>query len=180
MALAAVTSALVLVSTYTFRIPIPATQGYFNLGDIMIFISAFTFGPVVGGVAGGVGSAIADILAGPIFAPFTLIIKGFEGYVAGYVARRGFRGREGAAWLLASVVMVGGYFIAESFLIALFFGATEFTGFAAALGEVPFNLLQVFAGGAVGLPLSRILKNRLPAVVLPARWLGAGMPEKKS
>src|SRR5215831_5781902 len=85
----AVFTGLVFVSTYLFQVPIPATQGYFNLGDIMIFISALTFGPTVGGFAGGVGSALSDALGGfGIFAPFTLIIKGFEGFVAGLISRR--------------------------------------------------------------------------------------------
>src|SRR5215831_14857140 len=85
----AVFTALVFLSTYLFQIPIPATQGYFNLGDIMIFIAALTFGPTVGGFAGGVGSALSDALGGfGIFAPFTLIIKGFEGFVAGLISRR--------------------------------------------------------------------------------------------
>ena len=58
----AVFTALVFLSTYLFQIPIPATQGYFNLGDIMIFISALTFGPTVGGFAGGIGSSLSDAL----------------------------------------------------------------------------------------------------------------------
>src|SRR5689334_14586653 len=85
----AVFTALVFLSTYLFQIPIPATQGYFNLGDIMIFITALTFGPAVGGFAGGIGSALSDALGGfGTFAPFTLIIKGLEGIVAGLLSRR--------------------------------------------------------------------------------------------
>src|SRR5207253_5936047 len=60
----AVFTALVFLSTYLFQIPIPATQGYFNLGDIMIFITALTFGSRVGGFAGGIGSALSDALGG--------------------------------------------------------------------------------------------------------------------
>src|SRR5213594_682566 len=97
----AVFTALVFLSTYLFQIPIPATQGYFNLGDIMIFITALTFGPEVGGFSGGVGSAMSDILSpgGPPFAPFTLIIKGSEGVVAGLISRRVFRGGDLASWI---------------------------------------------------------------------------------
>src|SRR5260370_27620377 len=85
----AVFTALVFLSTYLFQIPIPATQGYFNLGDIMIFISALTFGPIVGGFAGGVGSFLSDALGGfGTFAPFTLIIKGLEWIIAGLISMR--------------------------------------------------------------------------------------------
>jgi uncharacterized membrane protein len=156
----AVFTALVFLSTYLFQIPIPATQGYFNLGDIMIFISALTFGPIVGGFAGGVGSFLSDALGGfGSFAPFTLIIKGSEGFVAGLISRRSVQRRTlMLAWAAGSVIMVLGYFLAESFLIALFFGSSSATGIVAASGEVPFNILQVVGGGAVGIPASIVLK----------------------
>ncbi len=57
--------------------------------------------------------------------------------------------------------MVGGYFLAESFFISLVFGASDVTGIAAALGEVPFNVLQVVAGGVVGIPVSLVLRQAL-------------------
>ncbi len=152
----AVFTALVFLSTYLFQIPIPATQGYFNLGDIMIFITSLTFGPTVGGFAGGIGSFLSDALGGfGTFAPFTLIIKGLEGYVAGLISRRSLQRRTlMIAWAAGSVVMVLGYFVAESFLIALVFGSSSATGIVAASGEVPFNILQVVGGGAVGIPVS--------------------------
>src|SRR2546422_6521837 len=101
IAVTAVFAALVFLSTLIFQVPIPATQGYFNLGDIMIFITALTFGPEVGGFSGGVGSAMSDILSpgGSPFAPFTLIIKGSEGVVAGLISRRVFRGGDLASWI---------------------------------------------------------------------------------
>src|SRR5205823_14143904 len=84
----AVFTALVFLSTYLFQIPIPATQGYFNLGDIMIFITSLTFGPTEGGFAGGKGSFLSDALGGyGTIAQFTLITKGLEGYVAGLIRR---------------------------------------------------------------------------------------------
>jgi uncharacterized membrane protein len=163
MALIAVTTALVFLSTFIFQVPIPATQGYFNLGDIMIFITALTFGPEVGGFSGGVGSALSDILSpgGSPFAPFTLIIKGSEGLVAGLISRRLFRGRDLASWISGSTIMVGGYFLAEWYFIALVFGASDFTGFVAASAEVPFNVLQVVAGGGIGIPVSMVLRRAL-------------------
>jgi uncharacterized membrane protein len=76
-------TAFVAVLTMVFRLDIPATKGYFNLGDAAIFISALLMGPAVGMFAGGVGSAIADIIGYPIFAPGTLVVKGIEGFLAG-------------------------------------------------------------------------------------------------
>jgi len=102
----AVFTALVFLSTYLFQIPIPATQGYFNLGDIMIFITALTFGPTVGGFAGGVGSFLSDFVGGfGTFAPFTLVIKGLEGYVAGLISRRSVQSRtQMIAWAIIAWV----------------------------------------------------------------------------
>ena len=179
----AVFTALVFLSTYLFQIPIPATQGYFNLGDIMIFITALSFGSTVGGFAGGIGSALSDAFAGfGTFAPFTLIIKGLEGYVAGLISRRSVQRRTlMIAWAAGSVVMVLGYFLAESFFIALVFGSSSATGIVAASGEVPFNILQVVGGGAVGIPVSIGLKyafRSMPYFSRILRPVPGSRPEK--
>ncbi len=90
----------VYVATVALQIYQPATGGYFNLGEAMIYLAALTAGPVVAGIAGGIGSSLADLSTGyGIFAPATLVIKLTEGYVAGYLARRlrGVRNRVVAA-----------------------------------------------------------------------------------
>jgi uncharacterized membrane protein len=154
IAQAAVMAALVAVATFLVQIPIPATKGYLNFGDIMIFVSALTFGPIIGGFAGGVGSAISDVASGyAYFAPFTLIIKGAEGLIAGLISNRLSRKRDIAAVVIAGIEMVTGYFLAE------FFGLSE--GWAA-LGETPFNILQIAVGGIVGISITIILRKRLP------------------
>ena len=80
--LSATMSALVAVSTYVVQIPVPATNGYLNIGDVMVFVSALVFGPYVGGIAGGLGSSIADMLGGYwTFVPITFAVKGLEGVV---------------------------------------------------------------------------------------------------
>lgn len=58
----AVFTALVTVATLAVRIPVPATGGYINVGDVMIFVAALSMGWLVGGIAGGLGSAIADMI----------------------------------------------------------------------------------------------------------------------
>jgi uncharacterized membrane protein len=88
-AITAVMIALETVTTLLLVISIPASEGYFNIGEGIIFITAIVFGPVIGAIAGGVGAALADILLGyVIYAPATLIIKGIEGYVVGWLAQR--------------------------------------------------------------------------------------------
>jgi len=77
---------LVFAATVVVTIYVPATGGYFNLGESMIYVAALVQGPIVAAIAGGVGASLADIVMGySIFAPGTLIIKAIEGYLAGYL-----------------------------------------------------------------------------------------------
>jgi uncharacterized membrane protein len=156
-----VMAALVAVTTFAVQIPIPATNGYLNFGDIMIFVSALTFGPLIGGFAGGVGSAISDVLGGYAnYAPYTLVIKGVEGVIAGLISNRISYRRDVLAVIIAGAEMISGYFLAEFFPLQ--------HGWAA-LGEVPLNILQIVAGGLVGLPIALIIRKRLPEILKPAK-----------
>ena len=86
---AGVFTAIVCMATLVLKIDIPATQGYFNLGDSMIYVAALLFGPFVGGVAGGLGASLADIITGALwYAPGTLAIKAVEGVIVGYLMQR--------------------------------------------------------------------------------------------
>ena len=51
---------LVAVATLVFRIPMPATEGYINVGDAVIVVGGLLFGELAAGLAGGLGSALAD------------------------------------------------------------------------------------------------------------------------
>ncbi|MGN1083913.1 MAG: ECF transporter S component, partial [Lachnospiraceae bacterium] len=74
MVLTALFTALVCVATIIIQIPSPM-QGYVNLGDCIILLSAWLLGPLYGFFAGGVGSALADLLTGySHYAPGTLVI----------------------------------------------------------------------------------------------------------
>jgi uncharacterized membrane protein len=154
ISLSAVMAALVTVATFLIQIPVPVTGGYINFGDIMIFVSALTFGSIVGGLAGGIGSFISDVITGyALFAPFTLIIKGFEGAIAGEISNQKAIWRDAIAVTVAGTEMVGGYFLAEFFPLHI--------GWAALL-EVPGNITQIIVGAAVGIPIALVLRRRLP------------------
>jgi len=84
----AVFTALVFVATMVIRITIPATGGYFNVGDSMIYVAALLYGPLVGGLAGGIGASLVDALGYAIFVPGTFIIKLVEGAIVGYVGHK--------------------------------------------------------------------------------------------
>jgi uncharacterized membrane protein len=154
LSLMMVMSALVAVGTLLIRIPNPM-GGYFNVGDVMIFVAALTFNPLIGGVAGGLGSAIADIIGFPVFALPTLVIKGLEGLVASLITNKKNVYRDVLAVVAAGTEMIIGYFLVEVYL----------WGLGGALGEVPANIAQIFVGGLVGVPIAIILRRRLPEIL---------------
>jgi uncharacterized membrane protein len=95
----AVFTAFVATATSVFSVTIPATNGYFNVGEIMVYTSALLMGPYVGAFAGGVGSMISDLSLGyPYYAPGTLIIKGLEGFIVGYLGTRLFPSLSRVSW----------------------------------------------------------------------------------
>lgn len=156
--LLAVTTALVFVVTRLAAVPISAFNGQeFDLGDVTIFTFAWALGPTVGALAGGVGSGFSDATIPSPFAPFTLIIKGTEGFLAGYVAKLNTSWGWKVSWLVAGVAMVGGYFLTNW----LFLGY----GFIAGVYEIPFDTAQVVAGGLLGRPAAQYLKRSLPAIL---------------
>lgn len=88
-AVTAVFTALVCVVTVIFSIYVPATQGFFNVGESMIFLAALLFGPFVGAFSGGFGAMLADLLLNYLhYAPATLFIKACEGAVVGFLKGR--------------------------------------------------------------------------------------------
>ena len=143
-------AALICVLTMIISIPIPATQGFINIGDAGVMFTGLIFGPFIGGIAGGVGSALADIFLGyVIYAPATLIIKGLEGFLIGIIANPKYyymklNYRDFLAVVVGGLVMVFGYFIYEIFL----------WGFASALYEVILNgIIQFGVAGVISLLL---------------------------
>ena len=155
VAVTAVMSALVCAATLLIQVPIPATKGFFNIGDAMVMVSSLTFGPIVGFLAGGFGSSLADFMGGwYVWVPFTLVIKGIEGFLTGAVTvldeEQGTR-KLILAWFIGGFEMVAGYFIVQYYMY----------GLSGALLEVPFNVVQMAIGGIVGIPLLVALKQRI-------------------
>ncbi len=140
--------ALTAAATMALRVPVPATQGYINLGDAVIFTAAALFGARTGLLAGGIGSALADLLGGYAhWAPFTLVIKGLEGVLVGLLFRSSLRSGRGIAFgglsaLLGGLWMVTGYFLTEALLY----------GWQPALSGLPGNGLQAAGSLLTGLP----------------------------
>lgn len=154
LTLAAMFTVLVNVATMAFHVPVPATQGIINLGDSMIFLAGLLAGPSMGAVAGGFGSALANLQLGLThWAPWTLVIKGLEGFIVGAIGHRAFRSSGKisptvvVAVATAGLWMIAGYFVAGSIMF----------GYRAALVELPGNFVQAGGSAVIGLPLARIL-----------------------
>ncbi|MCS7233254.1 MAG: ECF transporter S component [Synergistetes bacterium] len=136
-------SALVCIATF-IHVPIPGYRIYFNLGEGAIYTIAILFGGAAGGIAGGLGSALADLILGyPLWAPFTLVIKGIEGFVVGKVGKK----NKVLALSIGATVMITGYSLAAGFLY----------GIGAIPVEALTDLVQCSVGILVALPLVRIL-----------------------
>ena len=118
-------SALICILTMIISIPIPATQGFINIGDAGVMITGLLFGPIIGGIAGGVGSSLADVFLGyTIYAPATLIIKGLEGFIVGIIANpkkqnSRINHKDIISVITGGLIMTYGYFLYEIFLFGV-------------------------------------------------------------
>ena len=157
LVLAALFTALTTVATMVIQIPSPM-NGYVNLGDCVVLLSAWVLGPWLGAAAGGLGSMLADVISGyAYYAPGTLVIKAVMALVAGLIFRAAAgRGRRGELLIqtcgaaLAEVIMVLGYFGYAGLLLG--------EGWGAAL-SIPGNLIQAAFGLVIALALIRILER---------------------
>lgn len=149
--------ALTCVGTLAVRIPFSLTKGYLNLGDAVLLAAAILLGRKGGFLAGGIGSFLADILTGYMYAPVTLVVKGLEGFICGYIFERipNTTGRI-LGVTAGAVVMVAGYFIFECFIVGIYTSALS------ALA----NLGQGAAGAVLAYGLSIVLANALRSTAL--------------
>lgn len=140
-------SVLAFVSTTVIRIPIPATGGYFNLGDTFVMLSGLLYGPFVGFFVGLIGPTLSDAIGFPSFILATATVKSLEGYLVGIISKNTKQNIMKVILGLISgiIVIVAGYFIFEAFLYPQlaksypFFGVTDYN---AAIAELLPNLIQ--------------------------------------
>ena len=149
---------LVFIATFfiNIRLPIAANGGLVHLGTGMLFIAAIMFGPKKGAMAGAVGMALFDLFSGwTLWAPFTLVARGVQGYFVGKIAWSG--GRNGknpffnAMAMICSVpFMLLGYYICE--LVIFGNRVVPFASF-------PGNLVQNVVGMLIAIPVCLALKK---------------------
>ncbi len=124
LVLTALFCALTTVATTVIAIPVTGTQDYINIGDSMIFAGAYLLGPFAGAIIGAIGSALGDLILGYYYwIPFTIIIKGLEGFVFGLLIKFLIPKKKVLSYvltvvysLLSGLIMVIGYFIANLIL----------------------------------------------------------------
>ena len=142
--------ALTVIMTMIIHIPTIGTEGYLNLGDMVIFLAAITLGKKGGFIVGGFGSVLADILLGYThYAPITLVVKGLEGFIAGSILETDIGRRKPIiATSIAGVFMAFGYFIPETFMYG-----------KAAVASIPGNIMQGLLGAVTSVVLYTALKR---------------------
>lgn len=149
--------ALTFVITGYINIRIPflaANGGLIHLGNVPLFIAAALYGKKTGAIAGAVGMGLFDLL-GPwaIWAPFTFVICGLIGYAFGFITEKhSSKPYLIVAVLVAAVIKVVGYYIAEVIL---------YGNFLAPAASIPGNLVQIFVAGIIAVPVIMILQKAL-------------------
>lgn len=154
LATSALLTAIVCVATMVVKIPSPATNGYFNLGDCFVLLSGFVLGPVYGALAAGLGSALADLLSGYAqYALPTFIIKSLMAVAAYFVlkalSRKPLTGKI-LGGIAAEAIMVLGYFGYEAVVLGY--------GIAAA-GSIFSNVLQGIVGIIAGVAVTTAIEK---------------------
>ena len=172
----ALSTALVLAATVIINIYVPATRGYFNLGETMIYLVALLFDPLTAAFAGGVGSALADVVLGyTIYAPATLVIKAAEGALASTLVRR-LRGRQRGIFAL-SMGTVAAYFVVILVIgYTLFVGEVELTlsGLLTLKGFIEPTSWILIASAAIATPLYILIRKKGEIGLILISLLSAG------
>jgi len=150
--------ALTLVSTMfiNIRLPIMGNGGLIHLGNVPLFIAALVYGKKSGAIAGAFGMGLFDLISGwAVWAPFTFIIVGAMGFLAGLIAEKVPGKRvlvNTLAVASALIIKVVGYYFAEVFL---------YGNWIQPFGSIPGNVMQVVIAGIIVVPLAGRLKERI-------------------
>lgn len=150
--------ALTLVATMLiqFQLPVMSTGGLIHLGNLPLLVASFVYGKKTGAIAGAFGMGLFDILSSwAIWAPFTFVISGAMGYMAGLIAEK-MPGKRTLVYsfavFVAVVIKIVGYYFAEVLLLQ--------GQWIIPLGSIPGNFMQVVVAGAIAIPLvARLQKS---------------------
>ncbi|WEV61222.1 ECF transporter S component [Streptococcaceae bacterium ESL0729] len=134
--------AILVVISRLLLIPLPASSGFITLLDAGIFLAALRMSSRTDVfLIGGLAAFSLDLLAGyPQWMIFSLLIHGFQGFIAAYKPYK-------ISFVLASAFMVLGYFLATTFIYNV----------PSALAGIPTNIVQNLAGIVGALALNKVI-----------------------
>ncbi|KKB40003.1 ECF transporter S component [Bacillus thermotolerans] len=149
-----ITLTLVATMFINIRLPIMGNGGLIHLGNVPLLIAAFVYGKKAGAIAGAFGMAFFDIISGwAAWAPFTFIIVGAMGYLAGLIAEK-IPGKRVLVYALAVavalIIKVVGYYFTEVIL---------YSNWILPFGSIPGNVMQVLIAGIIVIPIAGRLKD---------------------
>lgn len=161
IALSGLFTAMVFIATMfiNIRLPISINGGLIHFGNVILFTVSIVFGKRKGAIAGAFGMGLFDIVSGwAAWAPFTFVIRGVMGYLAGSIAD--FRGKGGGSFIfnllaifISGIWMLCGYYLAEVIL---------YGNWLTPATSIPGNISQLVIG-LLALILVPILKRiKLP------------------
>lgn len=151
IALCGILAAAIVLLTMLVSIPIPGGLGFVNLGDAGVLSAEFLLGGPWGALTGGAASALADLLLGyAVYMPATFVIKGGMALLFCLLQKVMKPRLQVLAFFISALLVPFGYFLYETILY----------GGAAALPNVPFNLVQCLVGAAVAFAATRLFRNR--------------------
>ena len=141
-----------MVYVLTAFIKVPTHEGYIHIGDGIIYLAAAILPMPYAMFAGAIGAGLSDYLGGyAMWVLPTVIIKSLMVLAFSRKKETVINLRNLIGLLPAAVICTGGYYLAS----ALMYG-----DFAAALSDVPTNLLQSAGSAALfvflGLSLDRL------------------------
>lgn len=164
LVLAGLLAAMVCIATY-LSFPTGINNGYVHLGDAVIYLAAALLPTPYAVAAAAIGAGVADLMLAPIWAPFTIVIKAVMAILFTAKKDRILCRRNAIAPVLAGVVCIVGYFIAE--VVIMWAGGSNLLAAAtASIASIPFNAGQALASGVayvlLALALDRLqIKQRL-------------------
>lgn len=153
----AIITAVTLALSMAVIIPVPATNGLVTLLDAGVYIAGFLFGGFGGGIVGGMTGLLIDIFSGyTIWAPFSLVIHGLQGWIFGRYAYQAKSNK--SIWIglmAANLLMIIGYAFANRYLYG------PGTGWA----SIPGNVLQTGFGSLVFVLFKKQIQSRLQSIL---------------
>ena len=117
--LVGVLAAMVCVATTFLHVPIIG-GGYVHMGDAVIYLAAALLPTPYAMAAAAVGAGLADVLVAPMWAPFTVVIKAVMVLTFTAKKERLLCGRNALAVVMAGVIGVAGYYVAEVAILCFF------------------------------------------------------------